>query len=132
MTCCNSSCSTFLCTSSAAGNNETFPCSSSTSDLGPTASEVSSIAPASSEPSTSGGVCTDPVLEGAVGVRATDARNNFLLGTRWVLGLPTESIGGTPVLLLAWEGPEHTEDDSDVAWEKTDSELSPGGLSEKL
>ncbi|XP_042849836.1 uncharacterized protein LOC122240810 [Panthera tigris] len=74
-------------------------------DLGPTASDTSSAAPTSSELSTSGGVCTEPILEGAVGVRATDARNTFLLGTRWVLGLPTESL--QVLSEIRWQPPRH-------------------------
>lgn len=101
MTCCSSSCSTALWISSTEGMRGIFSSLCSTSGL-----ESAS----SSELSTG---CPVPALRGGVGVKATEARYNFLL---WLLAL-----------LPVW--PEHTEEESEFPWENIDSAPSVGRVS---
>lgn len=102
MTCCSSSCSTALWISSTEGTRGTFSslCSSS-----------SGLGSASSSKLSTG--CPVPALTGAAGVKATEARYNFLL---WLLAF-------LPV------GPEHTEEESEFPWENIDSVPSAGRVS---
>ena len=112
MTCCSSSCSTLLWISSTEGMRGAFSSLCSTSGL-----ESAS----SSELST---CCPVPALTGGVGVKATEARYNFLL---WLLDFPVSSADPTPAFLPAC--PEHTEEESEFPWENTDSVPSAGRVS---
>lgn len=112
MTCCSSSCSMLLWISSTEGTRGTLSSLCSTSGLeSASSSELSTCCPA-------------PALTGGVGVKATDARYNFLL---WPLDFPISSDDPTPAFLPAW--PEHTEEESEFPWENTDSVPSAGRVS---
>lgn len=111
ITCCSSSCSTLLWISSTEGIRGTFSSFWSTSSL-----ESAS----SSELST---CCPVPALTGGAGVKATEARYNFLL---WLLDFPISSEDPAPAFLLAVE---HTEEESEFPWENTDSVPSAGRVS---